>query len=101
MTVRALDHAATPPLVVNVAGPEKLSVREVAEEFGRLLGKPVRFAGGEAPDAFLSDGRRGYEMLGRPQVSAEQLIRSIADWQLRGGPLLGKPTHFQTRDGRF
>ncbi len=101
MTVRALDHAAAPPLLVNVAGPEKLSVREVAEEFGRLLHKPVRFAGREAPDAFLSDGRRGYELLGRPQVNAEQLVGWIADWQLRGGPLLGKPTHFQTRDGRF
>jgi nucleoside-diphosphate-sugar epimerase len=101
MTVRALDHTATPPLLVNVAGPEKLRVREVAEEFGRLLDKPARFAGREAPDAFLSDGRRGYELLGRPQVSAEQLIGWITDWQLRGQPLSGKPTHFQTRDGRF
>jgi nucleoside-diphosphate-sugar epimerase len=101
MTVRALDHAATPPLVVNVAGPEKLRVRAVAEQFGRLLDKPVRFVGSEAPDAFLSDGRRGYELLGCPQVSAEQLIRWIADWQLRQRPLLGKPTHFQTRDGKF
>jgi nucleoside-diphosphate-sugar epimerase len=96
-----LDHAATPPLVVNVAGPEKLRVRAVAEQFGRLLDKPVRFVGSEAPDAFLSDGRRGYELLGCPQVSAEQLIRWIADWQLRQRPLLGKPTHFQTRDGKF
>jgi nucleoside-diphosphate-sugar epimerase len=101
MTVRALEHAAAPPLLVNVAGPERLSVREVAETFGRLLGKPVRFVGREAPDAFLSDGRRGYELLGPPQVSAEQLVRWIADWQLHGRPLLGKPTHFQTRDGKF
>ena len=86
---------------MNLAGPEKIRVREAAEEFGRLLGKPVCFTGREAPDAFLSDGRRGHELLGRPQVSAEQLIRWIADWQLRGGPLLGKPTHFQTRDGKF
>jgi hypothetical protein len=39
--------------------------------------------------------------LGRPLVSAKQLIGWIADWQLSGRPLLGKPTHFQTRDGRF
>jgi len=101
MTLRALDHAATPPLVVNVAGPDRLSVRQIAGEFGRLLDKPVRFTGTEAADAFLSNGRLGYELLGRPRVSAEQMVRWIADWQLRGGPTLGKPTHFQTRDGKF
>ena len=101
MTLRALDHAASPPLVVNVAGPDRLSVRQIAQEFGRLLDRPVRFAGSEAADALLSDGRLGFELLGRPRVSVEQMIGWIADWQLRGGPTLGKPTHFQTRDGRF
>lgn len=101
MVLRALDHAAAPPLVVNVAGPEALSVRRVAEQFGKLFDKPVSFTGSESPDALLSDGRLGYELLGRPAVSAEQMIRWIAGWQLRGGPTLGKPTHFQTRDGRF
>jgi nucleoside-diphosphate-sugar epimerase len=101
MTLRALDKVATPPLVVNVAGPERLSVRQSAEQFARLLDKPVRFIGSEAADAFLSNGRLGYELLGHPRVSVEQMVRWIADWQLRGGPTLGKPTHFQTRDGKF
>lgn len=101
MTLRALDHVASPPRVVNVAGPERLSVRQIAEEFGRLLDRPVRFTGREAADALLSDGRLGYELLGRPRISVEQMVRWIADWQLRGGPTLGKPTHFQTRDGKF
>lgn len=101
MTLRALDHADAPPAIINIAGPEKLRVRDVAWEFGRLLDRPVRFVGAEAPDAFLSDGRRGYELLGRPSVSAAQLTGWIADWHRRGGPTLGKPTHFQTRDGKF
>jgi nucleoside-diphosphate-sugar epimerase len=101
MTLRAFDHVASPPRVVNVAGPDRLSVRQAAEQFGRLLGKPVTFAGSEAPDALLSDGRRGHQWLGRPRVDPDQMIRWIADWQLRGGPTLGKPTHFQTRDGKF
>ncbi len=101
MTLRALDHTATPPLAVNIAGPETLRVREVAEQFGRLLGKPASFTGTESADAFLSDGRLGYELLGRPRVGAEQIIRWVADWQLRGGPTLGKQTHFQTRNGKF
>ena len=35
--------------IVNVTGPEALRVREVAETFGRLLGRPVEFAGEETP----------------------------------------------------
>ena len=38
MTLRAFDHAATPPRVFNVTGPEVLSVRRVAERLGELLG---------------------------------------------------------------
>ena len=36
MTLRALDCVASPPFVVNVAGPEELSVRRMAQEFGRV-----------------------------------------------------------------
>ncbi len=101
MTLRAFEHVATPPTPINEVGPERLSVRKIAEEFARLFGKQVTFTGTEAPDAFLSNGRLGYELLGSPTVDAEQMIRWIADWQLHGGPTLGKPTHFQTRDGKF
>jgi nucleoside-diphosphate-sugar epimerase len=101
MTLRALEHVASPPRVVNIAGPETLSVRRVAERLGELLGKSVMFLGTEAPDALLSSGRLGHQLLGHPRVTADQMIAWIADWQLRGGPALGKPTHFQTRNGRF
>jgi hypothetical protein len=101
MTLRAFDHVAVPPRAINVAGPDELSVRRVAGGFGRLMNKPVELTGSEAQDALLSDGRVGYELLGRPAVAPEQMIRWIADWQLRGGPTLGKPTKFQVRDGRF
>lgn len=101
MTLRAFDHLASPPSVFNLAGPEKLSVRAVAEQFGRLLDRPVAFRGQEAADALLSDCTHGHAMLGRPAVSAEQLIAWIADWLTRGGSTHGKPTHFQTRDGKF
>jgi nucleoside-diphosphate-sugar epimerase len=101
MTLRALDHAASPPRIINIAGPEVLSVRRVAERFGELMGKPVALVGKEAADALLSNGRLGCELLGHPRVTVEQMMAWIADWQRRGGPTLGKPTHFQTRDGKF
>ncbi len=76
-------------------------MRRVAEQFGRLLDREVRFVGHEAEDALLSNGHLGHELLGRRCVSIEQMIRWIADWQRRGGPTLGKPTKFQMRDGKF
>ncbi len=101
MTLRALDHTSSPPFVVNLAGPERLSVRQCAEQLGRLMNKTVTFTGTESPDAFLSDGRLGYEKLGHTTMDADEMMRLIAAWQLRGGSTLGKPTHFQTRDGKF
>ncbi len=94
-------HVASPPFVVNVAGPELLSVRRVAEEFGRLFGRPVTVRGTESPDALLSNGQLGHRLFGLPRVGAGQLIRWTADWLDRGGATLGKPTHFEVRDGRF
>ena len=51
LALQALAHASSPPLVLNVTGPEILSVRRVCEQFGDLLGKPVSFRGKEAPAA--------------------------------------------------
>jgi len=101
MVLRALEHAAAPPTVINVAGPDILRVRDVALRFGQLFHKPVHFASTEATDALLSNGARGFELLGRPQVKPDQMIRWIADWLRRGGRVLGKPTKFQVRDGKF
>jgi nucleoside-diphosphate-sugar epimerase len=101
MALRAFDQLATPPWVVNVTGPERFSIRDVGEQFGRLLGKPVRFAGTESATALLSDARAGLERLGPPRLPARQLMEWVADWVARGEKSLGKPTHFESRDGRF
>lgn len=99
--LRALEHVSVPPTVLNVTGPERLAVRRVAEEFGRLLGRDVTFQGTESADALLSDSGRALALFGPPLVHADRMIAWIADWVRRGGPTLGKPTHFEVRDGRF
>jgi len=43
MCLESLGRATSPPAVFNITGPELLSVRQIAEEFGKRLGKPVRF----------------------------------------------------------
>lgn len=101
MAIAALRHAASPPYVVNIAGSEELSVRAVCEALATRLGRRVRYTGSEAPDAILSNGARGWADLGAPQVTLEQLLDWTADWVARGGGSLGKPTHFESRDGRF
>ena len=101
MTLAALAHAANPPRIINVAGPEFLRVRDVAEQFGRLMNKPVRFTGQEGSTAYLNNGSEGHRLLGEISVDAETMIRWTADWVQRGGESLGKPTHFQVRSGKF
>jgi nucleoside-diphosphate-sugar epimerase len=98
----AFGMCGSPPAVLNVAGPERLRVREVAARFADLLGVPApRIVGTEAPTALLSDASLMVERFGSPEVPAEQLLAWTATWVARGGALLGKPTGFQQRDGRF
>jgi nucleoside-diphosphate-sugar epimerase len=101
MALASLRLAASPPLVVNLAGPELLSVRRLAAEFGRLLGRTVTFRGTENTDALISNGQLGHRLFGYPRVTVDHVMQWIADWVARGGETLGKPTHFEVRDGKF
>jgi nucleoside-diphosphate-sugar epimerase len=101
MAIASLAHASSPPFVFNLAGPEQLSVRATCEELARLMGRTVTFTGHEAADALLSNGMRGWTHFGRPRVDASRVIAWIAEWVSRGGASLGKPTHFESRDGKF
>jgi len=101
MTLRCFDHVAAPPLVLNLTGPEVLNVRETCEQLGKLLGRAPVFAGKESPTALLSNAERALGLLGQPRVDAGRLIEWVAAWVRQGRPTLNKPTHFETRDGRF
>jgi nucleoside-diphosphate-sugar epimerase len=101
MALQAFDHVAVPPFVVNVTGPEMLSVRRVCEQLGQLMHRPVQFTGTEAESALLSDSKRVLELLGPPRIKVEQMIEWVADWVARGGRCWNKPTLFESRDGRF
>lgn len=101
LALRALAHAASPPFVVNVAGPETLRVRDLAVELGRRLDRAPRLAGTESADALLSDATRMRDTLGAPTLPLATLLDWTAAWVRAGRPLLGKPTRFEVRDGRF
>jgi nucleoside-diphosphate-sugar epimerase len=101
MALAALAHTSSPPFIVNLAGPEELSVRATCSELARLMGVDVSFTGTEALDALLSNGTRARALFGAPRVDAARLLSWTADWTLRGGASLGKPTHFESRTGHF
>lgn len=101
MALASLGQAASPAVILNIAGPEELSVRATSEELAGRLGRAVSFTGQEADDALLSNGARGWSLFGPPRVDAPRLIAWTADWIARGGVSHGKPTHFESRDGRF
>jgi nucleoside-diphosphate-sugar epimerase len=101
MTLLALEHAATPPLVLNLTGTERLSIREVAGEMGRMLGRNPRFYGAEQSTSCVGDASKAHRLFAPPRVGAEQLMNWAADWVKRGNEYLGRPTHFEVRNGRY
>jgi nucleoside-diphosphate-sugar epimerase len=101
MTLAALRHAVSPARIVNLAGPEILSIRDICLTLGARMGKLPRFCGQESEQALLNNGRQGHTLLGHPHVSTAQMLEWTADWVAGGGELLGKPTHFQVRSGQF
>jgi nucleoside-diphosphate-sugar epimerase len=101
VTLRSLRHTSAPPFVLNVTGAETASVRVLATELGRLLDRAPVFVGEEAPTALLSDAGRCHALFGYPDIALATLVEQVADWVRDGGPLLGKATKFQRRDGRF
>ena len=101
MALLSLRLASSPPRVLNVTGPETISVRETAQALGQLLGKQVEFVGEESGYSYLSDASQAIAVLGSPRVSLQQMLAWSAQWVMRGGTSLGKPTHFEVQDGKF
>lgn len=99
--LRSLELCESPPQVLNVTGPERISVREAAQWFGTFFKREPRFVNQEGPVALLSDSSRCRALLGEPGVSQERLRQWVAHWVAAGGASLNKPTHFEAADGRF
>jgi hypothetical protein len=98
--LRALAHCTAPTSGLNVSGPA-LRIRDVAAALGRRLGVAPVFQGSEAPTAWLVDTAQAVRLFGPPAVPTDTLLDWTADWVARGLPSLGKPTHYEARDGRY
>ena len=101
MALQSFADAASPPFILNVAGADTLRVRDVCSEFAERMNRTPTFTGTEARTALLNNGSRGRALYGEPRTSIDAMISLISDWVQRGGEALGKPTHFEARDGKF
>ena len=65
--LRSFAHCQSPPLVLNLTGPETLSVRYIAEEFGRRFNVQPIFLSEELPTALLSNAAKAINCLDIPR----------------------------------
>jgi nucleoside-diphosphate-sugar epimerase len=101
MVIRSLPLADCPAAAFNLTSGDVFSVRQVATQLGERLGKPAKLSGNESESALIGNTAKLRAQLGNPPTPLEAMIRWTADWVRRGGRSLGKPTHFEVRDGRY
>jgi hypothetical protein len=99
--LRSLELAKSPAKILNITGQEILTVREVATEFGKLFGVNPVFENMEAPTALLNNAEQAFSLFGKPKTPVKQIIKWIAGWINEERDILGKPTHFEVRDGKY
>lgn len=64
IAIRALHHCNVPAKLLNVTGPETISVRWCAEEFGRLFGQKPLFKNEEQATAYLNNAAESFRLFG-------------------------------------
>lgn len=101
MAIRSLLHCEAPSKILNITGPETVSLRWLAGEFGRIFNTVPQFVNEEQPSALLSNAAESFRLFGYPRTTLKQMIGITAQWLLEGGKTINKPTHFQERKGQF
>ena len=101
IAIRALLHCGTPPKIFNVTGPETVSMQNTAKRIAAMLNKEISLIGEEQLTALLSNAGKAMATFGYPKVSMDTLINWQVEWLKSGGSSLGKPTHFEQREGKF
>ena len=101
ITVQSFDICKSPANILNLTGREKLSIRDIANTFGKIFNKKPIYKSKESRTALLSNTEKCHKLFKQPKISVEQMIQWVAHWVKIEGTTLSKPTHFQTRDGKF
>lgn len=98
--IECLLQVSSPPKPLNVTG-EKIAIRTVAEKFGARFGQSPVFSGTSQGTAWHIDPAESFRLFGQPLMPLDTMVDLVAGHLEKGGRLLGKPTHFEVRDGKF
>lgn len=101
IAIRALNHCAVPSKILNVTGPETISVRWLAEQFGKMFGQAPVLINEEQPTALLSNAAESFHLFGYPKTPVKKVMELLVEYLNQGGKTLNKETHFQERKGKF
>ncbi len=101
MILLSLKQVASPAEIINITGEDIIPVRYVAEKIGILMNRKVQFTGKEEETALLNNASKAFKLFGKPKIGVDQIIECTADWILKDKELLGKPTKFEVRDGKY
>jgi nucleoside-diphosphate-sugar epimerase len=101
IAIRSLHHCQWPRKILNVTGPETISVRWCAEEFGRIFGQSPKFINEEQSTCYLNNAAESARLFGYPKTPLKSMIELMAQWINADGKRLNKPTHFQERKGKY
>jgi dTDP-4-dehydrorhamnose reductase len=101
MVIRSLALTHSPATAFNLTSQEIFSVRTIASRLGELLARAVSFVGRESETCLIGNPSKLCAKLGTPATDLETMLRWTADWVKQGGRSLGKPTHFEARDGNY
>lgn len=98
---RMFRLCSSPATILNMTGPDVLSVRELIASLSQKLDRAPRLEGKESGTALLGNAVRLFDKLGRPETSVGQIVDWVAHWIRIGGRSLDKPTGYESRTGRF
>lgn len=98
---RLFPLCSSPATILNMTGPDILSVREMAISMSQKLDREPIFVGKEHETALIGKASKLFHNLGRPDISAEQILEWVAHWIRIGGCSLNKPTGYESRTGKF
>lgn len=101
IALRSLLHCQAPAKILNVTGPEILSIKWIANQFGNIFNKEPKFIYEPAGTALLNNASECHRIFGYPKVTIREIIDITATWLQQGGDEFGKATHFQERGGKF
>ena len=101
MILQTIKYCESPVNPINITGPELISIKETALKFGKLMNKKVTITGVENENALLGNAELSFKLFGKPKIALDKILVWTAKWIEGEKRLLGKPTHFEVRDGKY